>query len=236
LIRAVTREVHDAAEHSPFQKRFARARMERREYVSFLWQMRWAHEALEGAILRAMACESRLARLIRPYHFRLILVQSDLAWLGELDESEPAGEAVTRLGAVLDEQARDGAIGLVGCHYVLEGSTNGSKYIARNVARALGLSRGMGLLYLDPHGDAQTERWAAYRRGMDALELSEREQQRVIAAAMATFQCVMDVGAELDARPAAADGAIGASAVAQAAATLAADVGGKPRGGCPFAH
>ena len=81
--------------------------------------------------------------------------------------------------------------------YVLEGSTNGSKFIAAALHRAWGFEPGPGLSYLDPHGDLQKQRWLAFKHDMDAAGFSEADAAVLIDAARLVFQSVADISDEL---------------------------------------
>ena len=81
--------------------------------------------------------------------------------------------------------------------YVLEGSTNGSKFIARAIRREYGLGEGPGASYLDPHGELQQERWQAFKRDMDDVGFTETEASAIIDAACRMFRALTDVSDEL---------------------------------------
>jgi heme oxygenase len=84
---------------------------------------------------------------------------------------------------------------LLGVLYVLEGSTNGSRYIARNIRRAFGLER-PGTRFMDPHGEHQPARWAAFKQLLDQA-IDPAEVPTVIEGAHATFLAVTEIGQEL---------------------------------------
>ena len=72
----------------------------------------------------------------------------------------------------MDRLASEQPMALLGILYVLEGSTNGSKFIARKVRPAYELpATGEGSAYLDPYGDVQPARWQEFKAAMDALNL-----------------------------------------------------------------
>jgi heme oxygenase len=100
--------------------------------------------------------------------------------------------------AWMDTLADSQPMALLGVLYVLEGSTNGSKYIARKVRPAYALpENGEGSAYLDPYGTAQPTRWQEFKAAMDGLNLPAGEVDQVVLAAMQTFDSIRDLGGEL---------------------------------------
>jgi len=107
--------------------------------------------------------------------------------------------------AWIDTLARQEPLALLGVLYVLEGSTNGSKFIARKVRPAYELpASGEGSAYLDPYGDLQPARWQEFKAAMDALDLPADEVGPIVMAAQQTFDSIRELGAELLATKAAA--------------------------------
>lgn len=84
-------------------------------------------------------------------------------------------------------------------HYVLEGSNNGNRFIAKAVRRALGLVEGAGDRYLDPYGDAQRGLWAHFKQRMDAAGWSGEEADAMVRAAQDTFDAVGALSEEIQA-------------------------------------
>lgn len=94
--------------------------------------------------------------------------------------------------------AADHPLALLGILYVLEGSTNGSKFIARRLRPAYELpATGEGAGYLDPFGDMQPARWRAFKAAMDARRLPAAEVGHLTLAAHQTFGSIRELGSEL---------------------------------------
>ncbi len=72
----------------------------------------------------------------------------------------------------------DDPLRLLGMHYVLEGSNNGSRFIARHVGRAYQLSTGPGLRYLDPYGDRQRAYWMDFKNAMGKFQFTGADEER----------------------------------------------------------
>jgi heme oxygenase len=75
---------------------------------------------------------------------------------------------------------------------LLEGSTNGGRFLARVLRTAWQLD-GRGLDALDPYGEDQPARWAEFKRDMDALQLPPEDADGVVAAAVATFTAIAEI-------------------------------------------
>ena len=96
---------------------------------------------------------------------------------------------------------------LLGMLYVLEGSTNGSRFIARSLARTFNenvksgkagpnAGSGAGLSYLDPYGDAHPERWQSFKTDLNAANL-EDHLDAMIEASKIMFRSIADLSDEL---------------------------------------
>ena len=195
-LKAASEDLHRMAEGRDLQRLLVRGTLPRPLYETYLAQMHLVHTALEDRIREDTAKHPAFV-VLRDYHWREPQLRADLVFLGgEVAQIEPL-PAVWALIEHIDREAADCPVALLGMLYVLEGSTNGSKFIARSIGKAYGLSAGPGLSYLDPHGDLQRDRWLTFKQDMNAVDLSENEKTRIIAAARATFQAVADLSDEL---------------------------------------
>lgn len=190
LLRESTSELHKAAEEHAFQQAMICGQLSVASYVNYLSQMLAVHGALEAA-MRKQASLPAVRNVVRPHHFREHLLLEDIASLGAEPESPlPAtSEFVSEMQQAIDLDPA----GLLGFLYVLEGSTNGSKFIAKSVQRSLKLGGGRGTAYLNPHGDKQTERWAAFKSDMAGSPWDELGMMTLLAAAKAMFEGIIRV-------------------------------------------
>ena len=196
-LKSATAELHRQAEGTSLQQRLVKGALPRDLYATFLGQMYLAHAALEGAIRDVSATHRGFATVVRDYHQREPQLSEDLDFLGvDLDAITAVGATDTLL-ADIHQVAREQPVALLGMLYVLEGSTNGSKFIARAVRREYGLGLGPGASYLDPHGERQQERWQAFKRDMDDVGFTETETSAVVDAARRMFRALTDVSDEL---------------------------------------
>lgn len=187
LLREETAGLHDRAEKHPFQRALVQGRVARGAYAAYLRQMLHVHQALEGE-LEASRGVWPISEVVTREQFREGGILEDLAALGE-DGGEVLDGARTLAGEI---RARRGeALHLLGMQYVLEGSTNGGRYIARAIARAYGLTPGeAGLRYLDPYGERQQKAWGAFKGAMSGLDLDEASRVAILGGARAMFEGV----------------------------------------------
>ena len=194
-LKAETNDHHRRAESSPFQRALVAGKLPVDRYVGWLEQMRVLYRVLEAELTLA-AVGDRYAALLGTRWRRTPELLADLAHFGR--PAEPAPMPAT--DAFVGQLARWGgekSAALIGVLYVLEGSTNGSRYIARSLRKAYALDLA-GLGYLDPYGDAQTEEWARFKAALDAA-IPADDLPAVVAGAIATFEAVTAIGAELGA-------------------------------------
>jgi len=197
LLKTATADLHQAAESSPLQRQFVKGELPRELYATFLGQMYLVHAALEQAIRDASASHPGFATVIREYHDREPQLCEDLAFLGVELADITAIAATTAMLADVARTAADQPVALLGMLYVLEGSTNGSKYIARAIRKAYQLEQGPGVAYLDPHGELQQDRWQAFKTDMDSVGFTEGETEAIVATAKGMFRAITEISDEL---------------------------------------
>lgn len=196
-LRNDTAEQHRLAEQQEFQQQMVRGVLPRSDYIRWLGQMLHLHAFLEARLDELVTSRPALAGLFDEDRRKVPALQRDLAHFGS-----PAGEPPLAVTAALIEEIRLLAetrpLALLGVYYVLEGSTNGSRYIARRVRPAYGLAPGQdGAAYLEPYGEDQPARWAAFKVEMDRVPLVAAELRELVAAARMTFDAIRLMGAAL---------------------------------------
>ncbi|HMU60855.1 MAG TPA: biliverdin-producing heme oxygenase [Gemmatimonadales bacterium] len=203
-LRESTASHHRRAEQHEFQRQFVRGELPRALYLSWLGQMVHIHAALEAHLDQLVARRPGLTAVFEDTRRKVAPLQKDLAFLGAAAD-QPLLPAAGAMVAWMNALAMTQPLALLGVFYVLEGSTNGSKFIARKVRPAYGLpADGSGTTYLDPYGDAQPARWQEFKTAMDALPLPADEVEPIVMAAQHTFDAIRELGAELLATNAAA--------------------------------
>ena len=109
------------------------------------------------------------------------LLRADLEFLGRTPAEIaqlPRCEAlptIDDLGAVL------------GCLYVLEGSTLGGRMIAGHLAQHLGIVAGQGASFFSSYGEALMPRWRSFQQRLAELATSAAMEDRIAESARATF-------------------------------------------------
>jgi heme oxygenase len=84
---------------------------------------------------------------------------------------------------------------LLGALYVLEGSTNGGRFLARALRKSWGLDKD-GIAYFDPYGEEQPQKWASFRKKMDSASFDVAQQDAIVEMAKATFLAIAEVSDE----------------------------------------
>ena len=196
LLRDSTRAEHERAEHHAFQQEMFKGELSRDEYAAWLGQMYLVHHALEKALRRVGKDDEGIRTVVRDYQYQTPYLAEDLELFGVDPQSIEPLPATERFIAAVEE-GRDDPLLLLGLHYVLEGSNNGSRFIARHVAQAYQLAPGPGLRYLNPYGDKQREYWMTFKNDMGTLPFSEADNERLVEAAKQMYQTVAELSDDL---------------------------------------
>lgn len=181
-----TAEMHRHAETRPLQKALVTGKATREQLAVYLAQLGLFHQALESLLIS------------RPHGHVEALADCSCDHSHQIAADLQALEAVTtilpeteKLVGQLREHAQERPLFVLGVLYVLEGSMNGNRFIARGLAGPLGLTPGEpGLSYWDPYGEEQRPRWAGFRAALDALALTDAERDAVIDGAEFMFDAI----------------------------------------------
>ncbi len=188
-LKQETAELHAAAERHPFQAAMIRGALGREGYAAYLGQILLVHRALEDR-LGSLRADARVAAIATDARFRTAAIVEDLAALDGRDTDHAATQGTARLIQSIEVAEIPELLGML---YVLEGSTNGGRFIARAVGRSLGLPPGPGLRYLDPYGDEQPARWEAFKDDLRAAAFTPAEHGRMVDGAKAMFRGLVRV-------------------------------------------
>ncbi|MBD3336447.1 MAG: hypothetical protein GF355_13110 [Candidatus Eisenbacteria bacterium] len=196
-LREETRRHHVATEEGPFQQELLAGRLPLASYTALLQQLLHVHRAVESQLRWLASSQPPVAAVLRDYQFQEENILSDLRAL----HADPATEdPLPSTQSFVDEVnalSRSWPVALLGVHYVLEGSKNGGRYIAKALRRAYGFEDGKGVAYLDPYGDDQKTRWSEFKKNMDAARLNSDDQDAVVAAAQTAFDAIQEIHQEL---------------------------------------
>ena len=189
-LRETTRTLHKDAESRPLQRAMAKGTLPPGSYVMYLGQLRHLHEALEASLDSVSASHPGLAVLFTEDRRRVPDLDRDLAAFGVSVEDLPVLPATAEFMSRVEDLATSESVALLGPLYVLEGSTNGGKFLARVLERSLQIENRAGLSYMDPYGDRQPEMWATFKRLADRVELTPDQRSAVTEAACETFRAI----------------------------------------------
>jgi heme oxygenase len=120
----------------------------------------------------ALALESRL---------KAHLLEADLRFFGIDPTDVPVCSALPAVGTPFSA---------LGCMYVLEGSTLGSRLIARHISARFDFRYGSGGSFFNAYEAAVGERWLAFRTFVSSQTGTTALQQELLGAARDTFQCL----------------------------------------------
>lgn len=196
-LKDMTWELHQAAEGHKVQQSLLKGQLSREMYATWLGQMHCVHRALESALRELRENKPVVARFIEDGRFQEPRLEEDLRELGVPVASVSPLPAAKRLMATIEMARAERPIALLGMHYVLEGSTNGGRFIAKALRKAYGFEGDAGTRYYDPYGDNQRALWASYKQEFDALEISEPERDAMVAAARDVFRAMSEIGDDL---------------------------------------
>ncbi|MBS0190564.1 MAG: biliverdin-producing heme oxygenase [Planctomycetes bacterium] len=200
-LREETRADHSRAEKHALMAAMIGGRIDRAAYAGYLGQMLHVHATLEAALRDTAHHHPALALVVREHEFRELALLADLSTLGECPDRHARLPATALFCGRIAGLAGEAPVALLGTLYVLEGSTNGGRYLAPAVRKALGLpghgEAGSGTEYLDPHGPRQRARWGFFKTSLDVLALAPAERDLIVAVASDAFRGVHDIFEDL---------------------------------------
>lgn len=193
-IRQALKDLHERIENTPLAVRMQSGLLSCSEYVRLLKQLELLHCGLEEELQR----HAERYGVFRPDHARAPVIRADLAALNASADGicKPATRRLLGLFADWSQRVPEA---LLGAFYVFEGSRMGSKMLLHPLAAGLGLpvEPGQGLDYhLAGLADCP-RRWTQLKAQYDQLPLSAAQQERVIAAAVATMEALLDLYTDL---------------------------------------
>ena len=187
-LRDATRDAHQRLEGLPFAEALSSSELPVESYVGYLQAMAEVHSELEQQITAAE--DPRIASVWNDSMRKSHLLRQDLDYFASLTIRDiPAALSVADSFADwLAERSAASPLSMLGCLYVLEGSTLGGKTLAIWVRRTFRISEQSGMAYLQPYGDDAEKRWSEFSKAMNQLKLSESERSVVVEAALETFE------------------------------------------------
>jgi heme oxygenase len=195
-LRQSTAEAHQRAESSPLMRAIGRGAVARERYITHLEQLLLVHRALEGALDRVALAHPSWSGLALSERHRVPDLTADLEVLGGSLSPRPLPETLAAEAVIRHASP----FALLGMFYVTEGSTNGGRFLVKQVAKGLGLdlADGRGLRSQNPYGDRQPAMWAGFKGAMNALSFSAAETAELEAGALAMFDLLATIAEAIE--------------------------------------
>ena len=195
-LRQLSADHHRQAEGSTFQRLLVSGQLGRELHLEWLRQMYLLHQALELELARCFAPAQSDSGFDPRMWEKTGQLKLDLVYWGETGMSFQPLPAVVEFSDAMSRWAVACPTALLGAFYVLEGSTNGGRFIARALRQAWRLNEGEGVAYLDPYGDQQATRWQECKLLLDRC-IPPATHAVAVEAALFTFSTVTALGAQL---------------------------------------
>lgn len=186
-LKAATFLPHAQLQAAPFFQALAAYQLPLESYVGQLRALAAIHGVLEEALKHCS--DQRVASVWKDDMCKVPQLQQDLRFFEPrtVADLKEAVDATLKTVEMLRLRSVTQPLTLLGCLYVLEGSTLGAVVLRPLVARAFLLTDGEGLAYLLGYGADVHRKWAQYQQRMNALELTAEERGPMVEAAGAFF-------------------------------------------------
>jgi len=195
-LKAETSDLHSRAESRTLQRAIATGEVDQTTFSAYLGQLYRVHHSLESALENSRDKHAAIGALATADRMRIPDLDRDLAFYGVNRDQIAAGDAAQRFSTQVQEIKAMDPVALLGALYVLEGSTNGGRFLARALRKSWDLD-GEGLAYFDPYGEEQPRKWAAFRREMDEASFEADQEEAIIEMAKTTFLAIAEVSDEV---------------------------------------
>jgi heme oxygenase len=200
-LRVSTQDMHTDTEGHEFQRSLGSGKLDKSRYITYLGQLYLMHKHLAELLGQCAKKSPQIDAVVQDYHHDHCAVLSDLKYFGEEGSQATALAATNKICAKMDQYASGQPLALLGHHYVLEGSTNGAKFMAKNIIAGMGLPQDQGASYFDRYGDKQRERWTAFKERMNANNFTQPQIAEIVAAGKEMFVAFFEIGDQLSIAP-----------------------------------
>ncbi len=196
-LRESTKEMHNETEGHEFQRSLGSGKLDRERYVIYLEQVYLMHKHLAEALARCAKNSPAIDQVVQDYHHDHSAVLNDLKYFGK-DGSEAKPLAATKkICGRMDLYEKEQPLSLLGHLYVLEGSTNGAKFMAKSIIKGMDLPVDQGASYFDRYGDQQRPRWTAFKTRMNEQDFDQEQIAQIVEAGKEMFIAFFEIGDEL---------------------------------------
>lgn len=171
---------HEAIENA---KRFTRLGSEdfaKAEYIEILEKFYGFYKPLERAFRQHPEV---MAALNYDQRFKLPLLERDLTFFNHTAES------LSQLPECAALPPTESKAQVLGCIYVMEGSTHGSQFIARRLRTHFNLD-GQGVTFYEGYSKDTMAQWKAFKTYLDESVDTNTEGNQVVKAASETFKAL----------------------------------------------
>ncbi|HMP15591.1 MAG TPA: biliverdin-producing heme oxygenase [Gemmatales bacterium] len=191
-LRQAMQVTHDQIENLPISLAMAQGSVSRESYLHLLVQMYHLHTGFESLLRLTWGNHP----LVNDDQFRASSLEQDLHYFGCSLETLPAAlPATTKLLTEFRRWSNDQKICLLGTLYILEGSRMGSMFLAKPMARAMGVEVALnrGLNYHLEGMSSRPATWARWKQQLDHQPFSDSEQEWIIQGACTTMQGLFEI-------------------------------------------
>lgn len=196
-IKEGTWDMHKQAEGQALEQHLIKGTLPKEKYVENIGQRYLIHARMDSLLRKAREVEPRLAEIVEDCQFHTDSARKDLQFFGIVPEGVEALPATKEFMEVAQQAYDEKPVYLLGIHYVLEGSTNGARFIAKALRKAYALEGMNGTHLLDPYGEQQRPNWMRFVTTANAQEFTEQEMERIIHYARLTFSGITKVGQQI---------------------------------------
>jgi len=198
-LRNATWQDHESAEDESYLKELMGGRLSEQEYGEMVAQHYYAYVALDG-VSRRLSEHPVARRFVFPELYREQALERDLETVfGERWRDRIAPSKATRTLVARIEQVADWPGGYIAHHYTRYlGDLSGGQFIRMELQKIYGYRKGGGVdFYVFDQVGSLPRFKDEYRARLDALDLDEREQRRIIGEVKLAYQLNTEVLAEL---------------------------------------
>ncbi|MGF1573524.1 MAG: biliverdin-producing heme oxygenase [Sumerlaeia bacterium] len=193
-IKEGTWDMHKQAEGQALEQHLINGTLPKDKYVENIGQRYLVHARMDSLLRKAREVEPRLAEIVEDSQFHTDSAKIDLQFFGIVPEEVEPLPATVNFLAIAQQAYEEKPLYLLGIHYVLEGSTNGARFIAKSLRKAYALEGMNGTHLLDPYGEQQRSNWMRFVTTANAQEFTAEEMERIIHYARLTFTGVTAIG------------------------------------------
>jgi len=176
-LRASMSSRHTKIEQHSLQNELAHGTISKERYAKYLQGLLNYHRGFEASLKKHID-EAPLKGIVDQEYFMIERLEKDLKELGA--EDHPSSDGAERADGKVENP-----LALLGILYVILGSKHGGKYMSKMLADKMGGE--YHHYYLDPFGTNLGAHWSKFVEDIDALPLSEDEQDIVLRGAISAY-------------------------------------------------